>query len=193
MPDATGLMATGSFYARAMNIIPYEMLANTTPVVLTNPTAATDLMTFTVPTNPNGNGCIINKLGAGFLVYAQGNINLAAASTLVFTVKLGTVTIATITTASQTNTAVVLNWQLDLDIITSAVGSSGTVEAHGKLFFDSGATLAAAASVFQDSITAASAAIDLTQNPVLEVMANLGSGNASSTVTARVLRVILIQ
>ena len=193
MPISSGLPATGSFWSRASNVVMYQLINNATPVTLTNPTAATDLMTFQLPLNPAGNGNIINDVGHGLSIYAAGSYNVAASSTLVFTIKLGTVTIATFTTASQTNTAVALNWRLDFDVTTVAVGSSGTVEAHGKLTFDSGATLAAAANIFMDSKKAVSSAIDLTQPALLEIMANLGTGNASSTVSQRVLRVIALQ
>lgn len=193
MPISSGLPATGSFYSRVSNLVMYQLVNNVTPVSLTNPTAATDLMTFLLPLNPSGNGNIINDISHGLLVYAAGSYNVAASSTLVFTIKLGTVTIATFTTASQTNTSVALNWQLNLNITTQAVGSSGAVEVHGTLVFDSGATLAAASTTFSDSNTAVSSAIDLTQPALLEVMANLGTGNSSSTVSQRVLRLIVLQ
>jgi|HubBroStandDraft_1064217.scaffolds.fasta_scaffold03156_11 hypothetical protein len=193
MPAGAGLNATGSFYSRTLDALSYPMVANVTPVTLTNPTTATDLMTFTFPLNPSGNGSMLNGIGHGFVMLAAGNYNLAASSTLVFTIKLGTVTIASFTTASQTNTSVTLNWQLELTTISVGLGSSGTVEAHGKLFMDSGATLPAAASVFLDSVTAVSSAIDLTQPLLLEVMANLGTGNSSSTVSQRMLQLVVLQ
>lgn len=193
MPISSGLPATGSFYSRVSNLVMYALVNNTTPITLTNPTAATDLMTFLLPLNPAGNGNIINDGAHGLSIYAAGSYNVAAASTLVFTIKLGTVTIATFTTASQTNTAVALNWRLNFDITTVSPGTSGTVEAHGALTFDSGATLPAAASTFLDGNTAVSSAIDLTQPALLEIMANLGTGNASSTISQRVLRIVVLQ
>lgn len=187
-----GLAPTGSFYERAARVLSYRMLSDVTVASLTNPTAATDLKTFAMPPNPLGNGCIINEIGRGFELYCIGTYNLAAASTLVFTIKLGGVTIGTFTTASQTNTSVTLNWKLHFKSLIVAVGSSGTLESHGALYFDSGATLAAAATVFLDSNVAVSSAIDLTQAPLLEVLANLGTGNASSVVAQRVFEITLL-
>jgi hypothetical protein len=192
MPISSGLAPTGSFYERAARLVLYRLLSNVTPVSLTNPTAATDLMTFALPQNPLGNGCIINETGRGLDIFACGTYNLAASSTVVFTIKLGTVTIATFTTASQTNTSVTLNWQLRLRALIASVGSAGTLETHGALLFDSGATLPAAASVFLDGNTGVSAAIDLTLNPLLEIMANFGTGNASSVIAQRVLDITLL-
>ena len=192
MPITTGLSPTGSFYERAARLMVYRLLSNVTPVSLTNPTAATDLMTFLFPLNPLGNGNILNEVGRGFEAFCKGTYNVAAASTVVFTIKLGGVTIATITTASQTNTAVTLNWILSLRSLINAVGSSATFETSGILFFDSGATLPAAASVFLDNNTAVSAAIDCTQPQNLEIMANFGTGNASSVIAQRVLDITLL-
>jgi hypothetical protein len=187
-----GLSPTGSFYERAARVLSYRMLSNVTPVSLTNPTSATDLMTFTMPTNPLGNGCIINEIGRGLDIFAAGTYNLAASSTVVFTVKLGGVTICSFTTASQTNTSVTLNWQIWIKSLVVSVGSAGTLETHGQLTFDSGATLPAAATTFLDGNTGVSSAIDLTQNPLLEVMANFGTGNASSVIAQRVLDITLL-
>lgn len=164
----------------------YTLISDATVVSLTNPTSATDLKTGVVKAGT------ISQLGEGLDIFAAGTYNVAAASTVVFTIKFGGVTIATFTTASQTNTAVTLNWNLSLKAIAAVLGTSGTLEVHGSLNFDSGATLAAAASVFNDSITAASSAIDLTQDQTLEIMANFGSGNASSVIAQRMLIAKLI-
>lgn len=193
MPSPLGLVGRGSFDDRVANALQYQMSLNTTPVSLTNPTTATDLMTFLFPTGPSNLGNILNVLGAGFELFCQGTYNLGLASTLVFTIKLGGVTIATFTTASQATTGVTLAWQLTFSAFTASVGSAGTVEAHGVLTFSSGATLAAAASSFMDSNTAPSAAIDLTRAQTLEILANLGSGNAGSSIAQRVLQIQLYQ
>jgi hypothetical protein len=187
-----GLAPTGSFYERAARVLLYRLLSNVTPISLTNPTAATDMMTLIMPSNPLGNGCIINEVGRGLDIFCKGTYNLAASSTVVFTIKLGGVTLATFTTASQTNTSVTLNWIIRLKALVASVGSGGTIESAGQLYFDSGATLPAAASVFLDSNTAVSSAIDLTQNPLLEIMANFGTGNSSSVIAQRILDITLL-
>src|ERR1700743_1217279 len=98
MPDKAGRMATGSFAQRALNVLSYRLVSNVTPVSLTNPTSATDLMTYTFPPNPMGSGNILNDGGKGFDLFCAGTYNLAASSTVVFTIKLGGVTLATFTT-----------------------------------------------------------------------------------------------
>lgn len=166
----------------------YTLISNAVPVSLTNPTSATDMMTGIIK------GGTVTTLGEGLDIFAAGTYNLGAASTMVFTVKLGGVTIATITTASNANTAVTLNWNLTLKVVCGVItnANSLTFEAHGFLNYDGGATLAAAASVFNDVAVAASSGIDPTLDQTLEIMANLGSGNASSNVTERMLVVSLI-
>lgn len=168
-----------------------QLSVNVTPVTLTNPTSATDLMTFTVGGPAGGPAVSLNAAGKCLQVTAFGVYNLAAASTLVFTIKLGGATLATFTTASQATTAVTLAWSLQITSITVAPGASGTAECHGYLSFDSGATLAAAASEFLDSNTAVITGINYTGPLLLELMANLGTGNASSTITSRMMQVEL--
>lgn len=166
-----------------------QLSVNVTPVQLTNPTSATDLMTFTVGAPTVGPAISLNAAGKCLQLTAFGVYNLGLASTLVFTIKLGGATIATFTTASQATTGVTLAWQIQLTSITVTPGSAGTAEVHGYLSFDSGATLAAAASQFLDSNTAVITGINYTGPLLLELMANLGSGNAGSTITARMMQV----
>lgn len=168
-----------------------QLFVNTTPVSLTNPTSATDMMTFTIPAPDGAQGVALNAAGKCLQITAFGTYNVAAASTVVLTVKLGGATLATFTTASQATTGVTLGWQLYLTSITVTPGASGTAECHGGLVFDSGATLAAAASEFADSNTAVITSINYTGPLLLEVMANFGTGNASSVIAERVLQVEL--
>jgi hypothetical protein len=163
-----------------------QLVGNATPVSLTNPTVATDMMTATLQPNT------VDAAGDGLRIFAAGTYNLGLASTLVFTIKLGGVTIATFTTASQATTAVTLGWQVDLVATVVTPGASGTLEVHGALNFDSGATLAAACTTFLDSNIAVSSAINLTAPALLEIMSNLGSGNAGSNITQRQLTVELM-
>jgi hypothetical protein len=168
-----------------------QLFVSASPVTLTNPTAATDLVTFTIGAPTGGAGISLNSAGKVIVISAFGVYSLGAASTLVFTVKLGGATLATFTTASQATTAVTLAWQLSLTSVTVTPGAAGTAEAHGYLSFDSGATLAAACSEFLDSNTAAITSINYTGPLLLELMANLGTGNAGSTITSRIVQVEL--
>lgn len=157
---------------------------NVTPVSLTNPTAATNLMTAVLP------AFTFSAPQQSIDVYASGTYNLAAASTMVFTITLGGVTLTTITTASNANTSVTLGWKINYVIGCVSSGSAGTVESGGTLLYDGGATLAIAASAFNDINTAVSSAINMNIPATLAIQANLGTGNASSVVAERILRVV---
>jgi hypothetical protein len=162
-----------------------QIAVSTTVVSLTNPTVATDMMTAVLQPNT------LSAPNKVLQVFAAGTYNLGAASTVVFTIKLGGVTIATFTTASQATTAVTLGWQVQFAAAVVTAGPVGTLEVHGELNFDSGATLAAACSTFLDSNTAVSSAINLAAISTLEIMANLGTGNAGSVIAQRLLEVEL--
>jgi hypothetical protein len=183
MPSPQGMNYDGAFTRDIANVSEFNLFTTATPVVLTNPTSATDLITYLVP------GGQLNGAGRALELFAAGVYNLAAASTLIFTLKLGGVTLATFTTASQATTAVTLAWQMDGTGIVLVPGSAGTMEFHGQLNFDSGATLAAACSAFLDSNTAALTGLNYQAPLLLEIMANLGTGNAGSTITSRFLQV----
>lgn len=193
MPNnaASPVTRQGSFDADAAfqvnDTFDYTLISNTVAVTNTNQTAATDLMTGIIK------GTTIGVVGEGFEVFAAGTYNLGAASTSVFTVKFAGLTLTTITTASNANTGVALNWNLTLRVVAVTVsGTSCTLECDGFLNYDGGATTAVAASVFNTIANAASSTFDPTVDQTLEIMHNLGSGNAASTVTQRVLHVRMI-
>lgn len=151
---------------------------NSTPVAITNKTSAFNLMAaYTFPAGA------LNVAGKSFRLRAAGTYNLGATSTNVFKVNLGAITLATLTSGSNANTGVELPWEIDLVASTTSTGATGTVEAYGKLLIDIGATAAIAMTVYGAS--GVSSAIDLTATAALQVQANLGSGNASSTQTQR--------
>src|SRR5215469_1656322 len=186
-----GAVSNDGLIKDLLSTVEQQLFVNTTVNQLTNPTVATDLMTFTIPGPTGGAGQSLNAAGKALVVTAYGTYNLGAASTVVFTVKLGGATLATFTTASQATTAVTLGWQLEVVSVTVTPGASGTAECHGGLSFDSGATLAAAASFFNDSNTAVITSINYTGPLLLEVMSNFGTGNAASVIAARLLNVEL--
>jgi hypothetical protein len=188
-----GAVSNDGLIKDMLSCVEQQLSVNATPVSLTNPTAATDLMTFTIPGPTGGQGLSLNAAGKCLQITAYGTYNLAATSTLVFTVKLGGVTLGTFTSGSNTNTSVTLQWQLALTSITVTPGAAGTAEAHGLLTINIGATLPVALSAYGDSNTAVLTAINFTGPLLLEVMANLGSGNASSVIACRMLQVEIYQ
>lgn len=185
-----GAVSNDGLIKDLFSCVEQQLVVNTTVVSLTNPTSATDMMTFTVPA-PTSQSAMLNAAGKVLQITAYGTYNVAAASTVVFTIKLGGATLATFTTASQATTGVTLNWQIYLVSATVTPGSAGTAECHGELNFDSGATLAAACSAFCDSNTAVITSINYTGPLLLEIMANFGTGNASSVIAERFLEVEL--
>lgn len=102
-----------------------------------------------------------------WLVYSTTSTNVA---TLIFAVTLGSVTLCTITTAA-TNTAATagLPVQIEFDLATAAVGSSGTIEAHGKVVANISASTAGACTTYLDTNTAPSSAINLVTAQTLAV------------------------
>lgn len=146
-------------------------VGNVTPVTANaNSTSAQALMEIAVPT-----GLLNVATGASngtALIHGSGifTIQTLQVPTIAITTKICTVsgcgsgtaiTLATnVTTATVAATA--NTWNLNLKVATVATGSSGTLLAHGALAIDIGATSAVADSVFNDSNTAATSAINLT-------------------------------
>lgn len=101
------------------------------------------------------------------LVYDTTSTNVA---TLTLAIKLGSVTVLTITTdASNTAASTNLPVQLDATIATSLTGASGTVEAHGSVDADLGTATSAAITRYLDGNHAASSAVNLASSLALTV------------------------
>lgn len=136
----------------------------------------------------------MNAPGRALELNAAGTYSLGAASTVTIKAKLcsvagcgsGTVTtLGSWVTAAQTNTSVTLAFNLAATCVTVSSGSSGSLECHGTLTFDSGATLAAAATSFLDSNTAAVGSLPLNGQWFLQTTLAFGSANASNTALMR--------
>lgn len=153
---------------------------NVTPVTGTNKTSAFALQTVALPAG------FLNAVGKGLYVYAAGTYNLGAASTQTYTIALGSNTLASFSVGNNANTGVALPWNMDLYCITQTAGSSGAVEAHGIMNIGIGATAAAAITSYNDANTA-TISLDVTAAYTLQVTALLGTGNASSSQTSRIL------
>lgn len=137
-----------------------------------------------------------NDLGEGFQVCLAG-VGTPAAATLVGTFKLtlgprqatGVQTIDNIPfSASGTwNPAAASNWTYCTNFVTSAVGTSGTIEAHSMTGFITSATAGAVPPAFGpqlDTTTAPSTALDITQQLYLDVLLT-ASVSSFTTFTVR--------
>ena len=114
----------------------------------------------------------LNSLGRHLKIHGTGFATTnGTAGTLTFALGLasvpGVTSITPFTAVSGTTTAsAVVNFEFDVDVTTAAVGTSGTLEAHGTVCYNlAGGAVCVPA---MDLITAVSSAIDLTKQDQLE-------------------------
>lgn len=136
----------------------------------------------------------MNLPGRSLEYYSAGVYNLGVGSTVNIKLKLcsvsgcGSGTVVTLmqwTTASQATTGVTLGFNLNAWCVTVTPGATGTAECHGTLEFDSGATLAAAGTSFQDSNIAVVSGLPLNGQWFLQATLAFGTANASNTASLR--------
>ena len=173
------------------SISPTSAIANTTSVTV-NGAVTTDqsLMELTLTSG------ILNTVNAPFLVHGSGVFTIAVAQTpnLTFKTKLCTVsgcgsgTVVTLTSITTSATVAATNnpWNLNVKVATVSSGSSGTLIAHGPLAIDLGALSTVADSVFNDTNTAASSAINLTGTLYLDFTVATSSGNSGNSFTQQI-------
>ena len=103
----------------------------------------------------------------GTLVYSTTSTNVA---TITIAVKLGSVTLCSITTGA-TNTAASTNLPIQFEFLltTASTGTSGTINAHGRVDANIGTAAAGTITTYLDTNTAASSAVDLTVAQTLAV------------------------
>ncbi|MGA9668413.1 MAG: hypothetical protein WBQ94_04350 [Terracidiphilus sp.] len=103
----------------------------------------------------------------GALIYSTTIANVA---TITIALKLGSVTLCTITTAA-TNTAASTNLpiQFDFTLTVAATGAAATIQSHGTVSANIGTAAAGAITVYADTNTAVSSAVDLTIAETLAV------------------------
>jgi len=172
----------GITYQPAMGAI-----TNITPVTATNPSAAANLMTFAFPAGS------LNNLGRTLSLYAYGLYTTASGQTptlnLTVIMNDGTNTRTLLSWTSGATTASSSNfpWNFDCTIVTTAAGSSGTFEGHGTANVTLGASAGGALTSYNDVITGASSALDLTKVNTMTVQCLFSSSNAGNSVTERVL------
>ena len=150
-----------------------------TPVTATNPSVAADLITFALPAG------FQNVVGKTLRIWASGRYVTAGGQspTLTFTLLEGGITpltwVSTATTASMTKV-----WNIEAFVTTLTAGATGTLLAHGLLNVELGGTAAGAVAVssFNDTVIAASSAIDLTAANTLKLQILASSSNAGNSV-----------
>lgn len=136
---------------------------------------------------------VLNTLNAPFLAHGSGIFTIASLQTptLTFKVKLCTVsgcgsgtvvTLASMTTAA-TVTATNNPWNLNVEIGTTATGASGTLIVHGPLIIDIGAVTTLAETVYNDTNTTVSSAINLTAALFIDFTVSTSAGNAGNSFT----------
>lgn len=176
---ATGAVGTSSAVS---NVTPVTVSANTT--------SDQALMELSIPSGT------FNTAASPFLVHSSGIFTIATLQTpnLTYKAKLCTVsgcgsgTVIALATITTTATVAATNniWVFNLKVATATTGASGTLITHGFLAIDIGATSAIADSVFNDTNTAASSAINLTGALFVDFTIATSAGNAGNSFTQQI-------
>jgi hypothetical protein len=103
----------------------------------------------------------------GTVIYSTTSTNVA---TITIAIKLGSVTLCSITTAA-TNTAASTNLpiQFEFTLTVATAGSAGMINAHGSVTANIGTTAAPNTAIYLDTNTAAQGPVDLTVAETLAV------------------------
>jgi hypothetical protein len=155
---------------------------NVTPVTVNaNVSTAQNLMSVSIPAGT------LNRVGRSLRIWSAGvyTIPTSAGTSMTLAVKLGALTLYSITTTSLTTG--VTNGQFNINSIVSVQtgGASGALEAHANLSIELGATGAVADSLFLDGNTATVSTVDLTAAQTLQVTITFSAASASNTATQR--------
>jgi hypothetical protein len=175
---------TASAVPAASNLTPVTVSANTTgDQILQEVSLATG---------------ILNTVAAANLIHGSGILTIAALQTptLTFKAKLCTVsgcgsgtvrTLATITTGA-TIAATNNGWNLQLMAGTVSSGSAGTLAVHGApgLTVDIGALPGSAATLYVDTNTTVTSAIDLTAALFVDFTVSTSAGNTGNSFTQNI-------
>lgn len=188
----TGVLANGnSTGCAAIDTGGTVAVSNVTPVTVSaNTTSDQTLMELPLTS------AFLNIATAPFLVHGSGIFTIATLQTpaLTFKAKLCTVsgcgsgtviTLASIVTAA-TVAATNNPWNLNLKLATVTSGASGTVLAHGPLVIDIGAVATLAETVYNDTNTAASSAINLTGLLFIDFTVATSAGNTGNSFTQQI-------
>lgn len=174
---ALGIVNNG----RTITISQATLLSLAAQTALTNVSTAQNLFSLAI-----GAG-LLNKVGRTFLVTLFGTYNFAGGSTPTITLalKLGSVTLATITTAAiNTAASTALQFQATFQCTVVSTGTGATLEVHGSVSINISAnTPGAALTTYGDQNTAVSSGVDLTISENL--VATIASSGTLSSVTLR--------
>lgn len=147
--------------ARALSTILSLLQAQT---ALTTITTAQNLISVTLNKNA------FNKKNRtvrvrGFIAYTT----VQTSFTTTIALKLGAVTLLTITTPSITNAQTGAQMQFDFTLSVVSSGSAATIESHGEIGVQGGSAISAAVPRYQDQNVAVSSAVNLTSSLALAV------------------------
>jgi hypothetical protein len=181
--------------------------ANTFITPPTGAVAASNLMPVTVSANTTGDQIlqeislptgVLNSQNAANLIHGSGILTIGAGQTpaLTFKAKLCTVpgcgsgtvvTLATITTSASV-AATNNGWNLQLMVGAVSIGSAGTLYVHGApgLTVDIGALPGSAATLYADTNTAVTSAIDLTGALFVDFTVATSVGSTLNSITQQI-------
>lgn len=167
---------------------------NITAITATNPSAEATLEEVSLSAG------FLNTLKQPFIIHGSGIFTVAAAQTPTLRVRAklctvsgcgsGTVVVISDITSTATVAATNNQWNLNLLLVTSATGATGTVLVHGNLVIDLAGGPTSADSTFADTNTASSAAIDLTAALFVDFTVLASSSNAGNTFTQQIAAVM---
>jgi hypothetical protein len=149
--------------------------ANVAPVTVSgNISTPQNLMNATIKGNT------LNQLGNAFHIFCGGNYSTEAAntSTLTFTLKLGTATLGTWTTAANLGGQTTKTWNIDMSFVSTATGTAG-FKSHGLLSI-AGIASATSDSSYNDTNTATTGTIDQTADEVLQLTITFSVAGAAN-------------
>jgi len=98
----------------------------------------------------------------------------------------------TAASASIAASALTINFEYDITMVTQATGASGTLECHGTVAYNIAGGTSAVGSIAMDSIQAVSSALDLTKQNTLSI-AHLNTTLGTSASQNRILTVEVLQ
>lgn len=167
-----------------------------------NPTAATE-SSVTVSTSPvtvNANTAgdqnlmsttitagLLNSVGKTLRVWGAGVYTTPAASvaTITIKIKLGAVTLISITSSANPGSVTNNNWNFNAYVTTQTAGATAVFEVHGNMVIDLGASPGLADSIFSDTNTAVSSSLDSTAAQTLQVTVAFSAASGSNSCTQR--------
>ena len=138
----------------------------------------------------------LNQVGRTLRLRYLGSWTPAGTAKLILTASVyskytGTATtIFTITTAASSGAAIA-NMDLELILVTAAVGATGTIECHGRLIYSGATSTPEVAIAAVDAVQAASNAIDLTKQDYVTLGISSDATITTSQVRTQIAEVLV--